>query len=66
MQKCGREAREKGRKLPTNLGFFLDEFFDFYGNQLNYASTGKRGGGAGKGRLFVSLPVWLRRRVADC
>lgn len=41
VQKCGRDAREQGHEPPTNLGFFLDEFFDFYGNQLNYASTGE-------------------------
>lgn len=42
VQKCGREARAKGHEPPTNLGFYLDEFFDFYGNQLNYASAGER------------------------
>ncbi|CAM9712249.1 unnamed protein product [Hapterophycus canaliculatus] len=40
VQKCGREAEQKGQPPPTNLGFLLDEFFDFYGNQLNYATTG--------------------------
>lgn len=40
VQKCGREARDKGRDPPTNLGFLLEEFFDLYGNQLNYAATG--------------------------
>lgn len=44
VQKCGREAREQGQEPPTNLGFFLNEFFDFYGNELNYAATGKRQG----------------------
>ncbi|CAM9630998.1 unnamed protein product [Pylaiella littoralis] len=40
VQKCGREAKDKGHDPPTNLGYLLDEFFDFYGNQLNYATTG--------------------------
>lgn len=41
VQKCARDAKRKGHPPPTNLGFLLDEFFDFYGNQLNYATTGK-------------------------
>ena len=44
VQKCGREARASGHEPPTNLGYYLDEFFDFYGNQLNYASTGESDG----------------------
>lgn len=40
VQKCAREAKAKGYDPPTNLGYLLQEFFDFYGNQLNYASTG--------------------------
>ncbi|CAN0556213.1 unnamed protein product [Laminaria digitata] len=47
VQKCGREARVKGQEPPTNLGYYLDEFFDFYGNQLNYASTGEPERGKG-------------------
>lgn len=41
VQKCGREARELGHPPPNNLGYLLDEFFDFYGSQLNYAAVGE-------------------------
>ncbi|CAM9963540.1 unnamed protein product, partial [Ectocarpus sp. 6 AP-2014] len=52
VQKCGREAREKGRDPPTNLGFLLEEFFDFYGNQLNYAAVGITLLGEGGGGFY--------------
>ena len=41
VQKCARDARAKGREPPTNLGFLLEEFFNFYGSNLNYATTGQ-------------------------
>ena len=41
VQKCTRDAKAEGRDPPTDLGFLLKEFFDFYGNQLDYATTGE-------------------------
>ena len=41
VQKCTRDAKAKGCEPPTDLGFLLQEFFDFYGNQLDYATTGE-------------------------
>ena len=55
VQKCARDASSKGQDPPTNLGFLLDEFFDFYGNRLNYNTTGKGGGGV----LFRDADLWF-------
>ncbi|CAM9962866.1 unnamed protein product [Ectocarpus fasciculatus] len=40
VQKCNREAKSNGHDPPTDLGYLLYEFFEFYGNQLNYRTTG--------------------------
>lgn len=41
VQKCARDAIDRGLPAPNNLGFLLDEFFDFYGIKLNYSAVGK-------------------------
>lgn len=41
VQKCTRDFRSEGSSPTCNLGYLLDEFFDFYGNRLNYTTTGE-------------------------
>ena len=65
VQKCGREYRVLGHEPPTNLGYYLDEFFDFYGNQLNYASTGEPEGGKGYNLGgYIASPTYARKSSA--
>eukprot|EP00903_Cladosiphon_okamuranus_P018953 g17430.t1 len=63
VQKCARAAKANGYDPPTNLGYLLDEFFDFYGNQLNYASTGITLLGEGGGGFYNKQQVgWFDER----
>lgn len=41
VQKCNREARRNGHGPPTDLGYLLCEFFEFYGTKLAYPTTGE-------------------------
>lgn len=41
VQKCRRVARGCTGVMPTNLGYLLCHFLDFYGNQLKYDVDGE-------------------------
>ncbi|CAM9282189.1 unnamed protein product [Discosporangium mesarthrocarpum] len=60
VQKCGRESFKPGL-MPTNLGYYLLEFFALYGRDLNYVEAGITLLGEEGGGFFNKRDVkWLK------
>ncbi|CAM9492790.1 unnamed protein product, partial [Ectocarpus sp. 12 AP-2014] len=41
VQECNREAGGNGHGPPTDLGYLLCTFFEFYGTKFDYQTTGE-------------------------